>query len=338
MSATVAAGPRILGLGAAVSLAVFIAPAGESIPAPRTERGQSAAGITIPATHLLARDADRRGWFISGAVLLIAGLAGTLHRVRSGRREAIERLRARIAADLHDDIGGTLSRIAIQSEVARRQLPESSAVSARLAEIADTARFAVESLADVVWSVDPVQDDLASVERRVREYAADLLGSQGVRWKFHGAGHLDRFTFDPEARRDLLLLLKEGITNIARHADASVAALYLGIDDGCLYGELRDDGRGFAPPGISGGGPSGHGLANMRERAAKLRGHLAIDSAPGRGTRLRLVVPLRTTRDWPMRTFRQWSGPVRTNTACTCADTRQAAALSSDTVVQASTD
>jgi signal transduction histidine kinase/ligand-binding sensor domain-containing protein len=248
----------------------------------------------------------QRAWVVSLAMALLVGAAVALHRLRVARIVAVERVRARIAADLHDDIGGTLSRIAIQSEVARRDLAETTGLAAsRLAEIGDTARTVVESLADVVWSVDPVQDDLAAVERRVREYAADVLGPRGVRWTFHGTGHLERFALGPKARRDLLLLLKEGITNIARHAGARVASLHLRVVGGSLHAELRDDGCGFDPLTVEGAGAAQrHGLANMRMRAQQLGSRMTVESAPGAGTRIDVVVPLRLRRRMNMRLWR----------------------------------
>jgi signal transduction histidine kinase len=249
----------------------------------------------------------QRWWFLSLAALLGIGLTYTVHRARVGRLLALERMRARIAADLHDDLGGSLSRIAIQSEVARRDVVDATASAARLQEIGDTARDVVESLADVVWSVDPAEDHLASVERRLRQYAADVLGAAGTRWTFHGAAEFDRIALDPDARRDLWLLLKEGVTNIARHADARVASLHLSLVGRGLHAELRDDGRGFdtsadpAPRGMR-----SHGLANMRWRAERLGGSLVIDSRPGGGTCIRLAVPLQQRRRmnmrlWPIR-------------------------------------
>jgi signal transduction histidine kinase len=248
----------------------------------------------------------RRWWFATLAAFVLSASAYALHRVRLSRVLALERVRARIAADLHDDIGGSLSRIAIQSEVARREAVEAGGNSAaRLADIGDTARAIVESLGDVVWSVDPRQDDLGSLERRLREYAADVLGPRGVRWTFHGTGHRDRLALEPQARRDVLLLLKEGITNIARHAGAEVASLHLRLERGDLLAELRDDGRGFDGALVEApGGTSGRGLANMRQRAKHLGARLDIDSRPGRGTRVSVTVPLRHGRRMNMRLWR----------------------------------
>jgi signal transduction histidine kinase len=236
----------------------------------------------------------RRWWFVSLTALSFAAILYSVYRYRLARVIELERMRTRIAADLHDDIGGSLSRIAIQSEVVRREAGEpAGAPDRRLGEIAETARNVVAALGDVVWSVDPRQDSIGSVERRVREYAADVLGACGIRWTFQGSDHLDRLALNAQARRDLLLLLKEAVTNIAHHAGATSASLCLKLTGGELRAELRDDGCGFDESSLHPNpNCNGHGLANMRARAARLGGQLEINSVPGAGTALLLRVPL----------------------------------------------
>ena len=123
----------------------------------------------------------QRAWFLTLAALLVtAGASSSRTGYRVARLLALERVRMRIAADLHDDIGGSLSRISIQSEVACREAAALGEQPARrLMEIADSARGLVDALGDVVWSVDPRRDDLASVCRRLREYADDLFAGSG---------------------------------------------------------------------------------------------------------------------------------------------------------------
>jgi ligand-binding sensor domain-containing protein/two-component sensor histidine kinase len=236
----------------------------------------------------------QRSWFqggaLAGALLLVIGV----HRNRVARLLALERVRMRIAADLHDDVGGSLSRISIQSEVARR---EAAALGEepvrRLTEIADSARELIDALADVVWSVDPRRDDLASVCRRIREYADDVLLSGGVRVTFTAPSNLARVKLDPQARRNLFLLFKEGVTNVARHACARSVSLDVAVTNRDLRAELRDDGCGLGPGVLDSANRSDrHGIASMRERAGQLGGQLTIESA-GTGTTLTLHMPIR---------------------------------------------
>ena len=237
----------------------------------------------------------QRWWFQTGAALTMIAFVLVVHRHRVAQLVALERVRMRIAADLHDDIGGSLSRISIQSEVACREAAaDGEQPVRRLIEIAESARHLIEALSDVVWSVDPRKDDMASVLRRIRTHADDLLSQSGARWSYHAPPNLEWVKLDPEARRHLFLLLKEAVTNVARHAQARSVSLHVGRTSGELSFELCDDGRGFDLPALESGGPTeGRGLASMRARAVRLRARLIIDSTPGAGTRLSLRLPLR---------------------------------------------
>jgi streptogramin lyase/anti-sigma regulatory factor (Ser/Thr protein kinase) len=249
-----------------------------------------------PATveFTILRPMWQRWWFRSGGVLSVILIVFAVHKYRVARLLALERVRMRIAADLHDDIGGSLSRISIQSEVACR---EAAALGAqpvrRLAEIAESARGLVDALSDVVWSVDPRRDDIASVLRRIREYADDVLLGSGVRWTYTASPNLESAKLDPEARRNLFLLLKEAVTNVARHAHARSVSLDVELTNRDLRAELRDDGQGFDPSVRDGEDqPERHGIASMRSRADRLAARLTIESSPGHGTRLSLRMPL----------------------------------------------
>jgi ligand-binding sensor domain-containing protein/signal transduction histidine kinase len=242
----------------------------------------------------------QRWWFRTAAVFGVTLILLAAHKHRVARLLALERVRMRIAADLHDDIGGSLSRISIQSEVACREAAAlGDQPGRRLVEIADSARGLVDALGDVVWCVDPRRDDVASVCRRIREYADDLLPGSGVRWSYNAAGHLESIKLDPQGRRDLFLLLKEAVTNVARHSRARSASLNVELLNRELHAELKDDGCGFDPNVFDAGDPSDHdGVASMRARAERLGARLAIQSAPGAGTTLRmqLAIPRRWER------------------------------------------
>lgn len=239
----------------------------------------------------------QRWWFIALVSLAASLVIYFIYRYRVRRLVELERVRTRIATDLHDDIGASLSRMAILSEVVKRQTGTNGAQSsAMLTEIADSARGLVDSMSDIVWSIDPRRDDLRNVVQRVRQFASDVLEPRGIEWSFSVPEELYRLRLDPEQRRHLYLIFKEAINNISRHADASRVSLSIAFDSRSLVCEIKDDGRGFTPRAsqeLPSNGRGGHGLPNMQSRAREIGGEMKIDSKPGGGTGLRLTVPLR---------------------------------------------
>jgi len=238
-----------------------------------------------------------RWWFLMLVAVGLMLILYRLYRYRVARLLELERVRTRIATDLHDDIGSSLSRMAILSEVAKRRLKgaEQESVSI-LTDIAESARGVTDSMSDIVWAIDPRRDDLSNVVFRVRQFAADLLGAKGISWTLQAPPEFDKVKLNPQQRRHIFLIFKEAISNSARHARCNSVWLSLGIVHNEIVGEIRDDGRGLAvrfPDQPAGDGRGGHGLENMRTRAAQLGGHLIIDSAPGSGTCIRVEVPLK---------------------------------------------
>ena len=230
---------------------------------------------------------------VAGAIL--AAVAFVL--VRRERNRSLERLRARLAEDLHDDLGSSLSRIAILSEVVRKKIGTADAGTAEiLGEISETARSLIDALGDAVWSVDPRGDTLGHVVSRMRRFAGDVLDGRGIKWRLDAAdGKLD-VRVGSETRRQLFLVYKEAVTNVARHSGARSAVLRVSVEDGSLTLEVSDDGRGFElepASDLSSSLGRGRGLLNMKVRAARSGGKLGVSSAPGEGTRLVLVLPLR---------------------------------------------
>jgi signal transduction histidine kinase len=235
----------------------------------------------------------RRWWFMALVSALVGSAAFALYRYRVSRLLEIERVRTRIAADLHDDIGASLSRVAIMSEVLKRQVPGSASVP-MLTEIADSARELVGSMRDIVWAIDPRRDDADDVVVRIRTFASDMLEAHGIKWSFHTPTDFGNIKLDADAKRHILLFFKEAINNVVRHSKASEVRLDIQVAQNRLIGEVRDDGEGFATvPEIIAGGLRGQGLASMQRRVGHLRGTLAIDSSPGQGTHVRLMIPLK---------------------------------------------
>jgi ligand-binding sensor domain-containing protein/signal transduction histidine kinase len=238
----------------------------------------------------------RRWWFEVMAFLAFVAALYSAYRYNLDRRLELERVRTRIATDLHDDIGSSLSGMALLSEAVKQQLGTARPEAFEMAsEVAVMARGLARGLSDVVWSVDPRRDDLRSVTTRVRQFAA-MLESQGIAWSLQEPPEPQKVKLTPEQRHHLYLIFKEALNNIARHAHCASASLRIEVEDRQLRAEIVDDGCGF--PGPDGGGSGleehpGNGLRNMKLRAAQLGGCMSVHAAAGRGVRLELTVPLK---------------------------------------------
>jgi len=223
--------------------------------------------------------------------LVVALAAFTLyawHRRRLQQSLALERVRLRIARDLHDDLGASLSSISFQSAAAKRAMATDAERSRELIDqVGESAREAVDGITDIVWAIDPRRDDLASLAARLRAVAGEWLDSAEIRWDVETPQGAESIKLTPEVRRQLYLILKEAVNTAARHAGASTLTVRFDKSGGRLRAVVRDDGRGFDPaqaPDPANRG--GNGLRNMRERAESLGGSVEIASAPGAGTTL----------------------------------------------------
>jgi ligand-binding sensor domain-containing protein/two-component sensor histidine kinase len=230
----------------------------------------------------------QRWWFITLAVLLVGLTSATIIRNRVTRLIELERVRTRIASDLHDDIGSGLSRIAILSEVARHQVNAEAPIGEPLAVIATASRDLVDSMSDIVWAINPNKDHLSDLVQRMRRFASDLFTARQIEFRFHAPGEDHALKIGADVRRQVFLIFKEAVNNIARHSACTEAEIELRIEGGWIALRLADNGPGFDPAQLN----EGQGLASMRGRAQGLGGELQINSNNGSGTTVLLRVPL----------------------------------------------
>jgi signal transduction histidine kinase/ligand-binding sensor domain-containing protein len=250
--------------------------------------GQAAGPPAVLAFRILA-PAWRRPWFLAVGGAALAGAAWLLHRRRLRRAMEIERIRTRIASDLHDDIGANLSQIAVLSEVARQRADGAGVPLAEpLGQIADTARSSVDSMSDIVWAVDPSRDSLRDLAQRMRQMAGDLCAARQVALAFEAPDA--NVPLGADERRELFLFFKEALTNALEHSGCRRLRAVLALEPTRLLMRLADDGRGMPaePP------ETGHGLRNMRRRAERLGADLAIEAREGEGTTVSLSIPRRS--------------------------------------------
>jgi signal transduction histidine kinase/ligand-binding sensor domain-containing protein len=236
----------------------------------------------------------QRRWFQGLLAAAAVAAAYAAHASRLRRLLGVERVRTRIASDLHDDLGSSLSQIAVLSEVARLRVAtgDRAETTSSLERIGGLSRASIDALGDIVWAIDPHKDRLLDLTQRLRGLVGDVLEPAGITYSFEAEPSADELRLGADLRREVFLVCKESLHNVVRHAQARRVDVRLTQNGGVLVLAVGDDGRGFDPVAPA----AGTGLASMRRRARALGGRLEVVSAAGRGTRLELVVPLRRPR------------------------------------------
>ncbi len=233
----------------------------------------------------------QRGWFLALAWMLVAIVAYFIYRYRLNRLLELERVRTRIASDLHDEVGSGLTQIAILSEVARRQ-EISPVTDGQMERIADLSRELVDDMSEIVWSLNPQHDQVADLVQRMRRFSSDVFVAGGVEFEFHSPeGSLD-IPLRSDVRRQIYLIFKEATINCVRHAKCTRARIGVKMERGEFQLMISDNGRGLGGSVEGDRSNGGHGLKSMRERAKAIGGIIEITSLNGEGTQIYLRVPI----------------------------------------------
>lgn len=220
-----------------------------------------------------------------------------LSRTRAERLTELARVRTRIATDLHDDIGASLTQIAILSEVARQQKMQGNGASLEpLNSIVNVSNELVETMSDIVWAINPEKDRLQDLIQRMRRFASDLLIAKGVQLEFNAPTYVLEIPLGANARREVFLIFKETLTNVAKHANATRVKIDFDMSPDDLKLSITDNGQGFdfetSGPALAARSKGGHGIFSMKKRATELNGRLDIRSTVGEGTSITFQLPL----------------------------------------------
>ena len=254
----------------------------------RAVTGAGLAGVAPAAMEfVILPPVWQRSWFRTGVAVCLMLLVFVGHRYRVARLLETERVRTRIASDLHDDIGSSLSQIAILSEVARTTAGDDARVAAPLGRIATLSRESVDAMGDIVWAIDPHRDTPTHLAQRMRRLASDVLSARGIEVRFE-MSDASQPRLGADVRREVFLIFKEALHNITRHAQATHVRIVLSIAQHRLELVVQDDGCGLDRARAR----DGQGLRNMVRRAEGLGGTVAVTSGDGAGARLALSVPL----------------------------------------------
>jgi two-component system sensor histidine kinase UhpB len=216
---------------------------------------------------------------------LIINRSRVVHNAR--RVIEMEKMRNRIARDLHDDIGSTITSINVLSNVALQpEEKEERLMRSNLQKIKERSSAIMESMDDIVWAINPQNDTMEQLLFRMKEFSAEILEPLAIAFAFEEKGDFASTKLDIKKRKDVYLLFKEAVNNAAKYSQCRNLHVRLNQNHQFLQMEITDDGKGFVEKEIR----TGNGLNNMRERAASMGGRLLIEPVVGIGTRIVLDV------------------------------------------------
>ncbi|MFA6542174.1 MAG: two-component regulator propeller domain-containing protein [Bacteroidota bacterium] len=239
-------------------------------------------------------------WFYSLAVLFVFGsIAGGIRllemrrikrRIEQLEREkTLERERARISQDMHDEVGSNLTKISILSELANRGSEEEK--KKMLEKISMSAREVIDNISHIIWAVDPKNDTLENTVAYIREYVSETLEVRSMRLVFEIPDEIPDAVVIPEFRRNIFLTMKEAINNIVKYAQAQNIRIVFSFDGSTVRITIADDGIGFVTSETS---RFGNGLHNMKKRIEQIGGEWSISSAVRQGTTITFSAPITT--------------------------------------------
>jgi signal transduction histidine kinase len=210
-------------------------------------------------------------------------------RQRVEQEHAMEQERGRIAQDLHDELGSSLTEISMLGVRAQAASTPSEKRGAYLQQMSDKARQMITALDEIVWAMNPTHNSVSSMVSYFSIYAERFLGLANINWVLEGPIEADHYVVDSRHRHQLFLAFKEALTNVVRHAKATEVRLNIQMEQKQIRLTISDNGRGWA----NGEPIEGmDGVTNMRTRLQKLGGRFDISSKAGTGTIVRFDVPL----------------------------------------------
>jgi ligand-binding sensor domain-containing protein len=239
-------------------------------------------------------------WFRTGAVLALLGtVVGIVYLIATQKlqrqvallrqQEALERERARIARDLHDQLGANLTQVALLGEMVGEDKDLPNEVESHAQQICQTARTTSDALDEIVWAANPSNDTLEGLVTYACKYAQDYLALAGLRYRLDVPTDLPPGNIPPDLRHNVFLAFKESVNNVVKHAQATEVKIRLRLEADQFLFEIEDNGRGPAEAATKTGR---NGLRNMRQRMEDVGGTFTMTPGPERGTIVRLTSPI----------------------------------------------
>lgn len=253
--------------------------------------GRWSEEIRIPLTMM--KPVHLRWWFLLLCLLALGAIVYAIVRYRERQLRQVIRIRDRIALDLHDEVGSNLSSVVLFSTAVGKHAdalpPEAMAMLKRMKE---NSRRAMESMNDIVWSVNSGHDSMVDLVDRFQAFAQPVCEAADIDVRFHVVdGVLDR-RLGMEQRKNIYLIFKEAVNNAVKHGQCHRIDVHVRAAGHMLELEVTDDGIGLGATDAQKAGLGGNGIDNMQRRAAQIGGTLEVTSGAQRGTTVRLRAPL----------------------------------------------
>ncbi len=239
------------------------------------------------------------GWFqilllsICGIAVLVSLRLMARLAVQSKAQEMLQRERARIARDIHDELGAGLTQLLLLGEVAQQEAPATAESRSQIERLCGKARGLSVTLDEIIWLVNSRRDTLRDFASHACKYAQSFLADTPIRCRLDVESDLPSAPFDLPVRRSLFLAVKEALNNAAKYSGAGELHLRIQRQASELVVEIEDHGKGFE---LENADRDRNGLANMAQRMAEIGGRCEVTSEPGKGCKVTLRVPLEQTR------------------------------------------
>ncbi|MBI5215408.1 MAG: hypothetical protein HY960_06605 [Ignavibacteriae bacterium] len=254
----------------------------------------------ISLTLIITPPFWKTAWFLTFVSLLILGGGVGVVRYISTKKlkrrialleqqHALEVERARIARDMHDELGAHLTSISLISEIAQTKNEYQPEVQNEFEKLAATSKEAVRKMDEIVWAISPKNDSLEKLVPYICSYAEQFLNVAAIACRFDVPVELPELRINSETRYNVFLVVKESLNNIVKHSGAHEVWIRIAADNILFTIDIEDNGKGFSLEHTS---PERHGLENMQKRIADVGGTMRQVSIPSKGTTISITAPL----------------------------------------------
>lgn len=228
-------------------------------------------------------------WFKILVVLTVTGILYSLYRFRINQILRLHQVQNRISADLHDELGSSLSSISIMGALAQKSTGTKDASSQFVTRIVEEVQLISGSLDDIVWNISPKHDTLSSLVARMTRYASELFDARQIKYEFSFPKDIEGIRLSMEQRRNFYLIFKESVNNLVKYSQCSLASVHIQVSRRNLLLIIEDNGVGFDMTRQN----DRNGIRNLKERGRNLNGKLDIQSVLGHGTTVKLEFPMK---------------------------------------------